>query len=79
MPVQVMLGGTEIHIKELVDLNVGDVIRLDRRVQEDLLVCVNGRPKFYCRPGTVRKNLAVYVTDDVQDEEAIEGFGFDGK
>lgn len=75
MPVQVLLGGTDINVKELLELSVGDVIRLDRLASDNLLVCVNGKPKFYARPGTMKKNLAVCITEDVEDEEAIEGFG----
>lgn len=77
-PVQVLLGGTQIHVKELLELCVGDVIRLDRQAKDNLLVCVNGRPKFYGRPGTVKKNIAICVNEEVEDEEAIEGFGLDG-
>jgi flagellar motor switch protein FliM len=75
MPVQVKLAGTEISIKDLLDLSIGDVIRLDRGANEELLFCVNQRPKFYCRPGQLKDKLAVCVSDNVTDEEAIEGFG----
>ena len=40
-----------------------------------MLACVNDRPKFFCRPGRVKDKLAVYVVDNVDNEEAIEGFG----
>ena len=77
MPVQILLGGTTVSVKDLVDLSVGDVVKLDREVTEHLLACVNGRPKFYCRPGKLKDKLAVYIFDNVEDEEAIEGFGLD--
>ncbi len=84
IPVQVMLGGTRIRVGELVDLAVGDVIRLNRRVSEPLMVSVNGKPKFFARPGTMRNHLAVSVTDPVQEDEiqsskVLEGFGLNGK
>lgn len=72
---KVLLGGTEISIKDLVELVPGDVIQLDRGMHQNLLLCVNNRPKFYCRPGTLKNNLAVSITQAVDDEEAIEGFG----
>lgn len=74
-PVQVLLGGTSINVKELLELSVGDVIRLDRMATDNLLACVNGKPKFFCRPGKLKDKLAVYVVDNVEIEEAIEGFG----
>ncbi|MBY0451270.1 MAG: flagellar motor switch protein FliM [Cyanobacteria bacterium] len=75
MPVEVLLGGTTITVKDLLDLRVGDVVCLDRLAHESLLVCVNHRPKFFARPGTLKNNLAVYINESVADEEAIEGFG----
>lgn len=75
IPVQILLGGTKVSVKDLLDLAVGDVIRLDRPAQGNLLSCVNGRPKFYCRPGKLKDKLAVYVVESVDDEESIEGFG----
>jgi flagellar motor switch protein FliM len=75
LPVQVSLGGTTIRVKDLLDLAVGDVIRLDRLATDQLLVSVNKRPKFYCKAGTVKDKLAVYITETVENEEAIEGFG----
>ncbi len=75
MPVNVWLGGTEISVKELMELGVGDVIKLDREVKSPMLMNVNARPKFYCRPGTLKNKLAVTITESVKDEEAIEGFG----
>lgn len=79
MPLQVYLGGTTIHVGDLIELSVGDVLKLDREASNDLLVCVNSRPKFYCRPGTLKENLAIHITQEITDEEAIEGFGLDGE
>jgi flagellar motor switch protein FliM len=59
----------------MMNLRVGDVIRLDRKASSPLLTCVNGIPKFFCRPGKLGKNLAVYVYNPIDKIEAIEGFG----
>jgi len=75
IPIQVALGGTTIRVKDLLDLTVGDVIRLDRMASDQLLASVNKRPKFYCKAGKLKEKLAVYITDTVENEEAIEGFG----
>jgi flagellar motor switch protein FliM len=77
IPVQVLLGGTAVRVGDLMGLAVGDVIRLDRFATDPLLTCVNGKPKFYCRAGKLRDNLAVSVTEIVAETEAIEGFGLD--
>jgi flagellar motor switch protein FliM len=76
VPLQVFLGGTTVAVNDLLKLDIGDVIRLDRNVTDDLLVCVNTLPKFYARPGTLNDNMAVSINDDIFDEDPIEGFGF---
>lgn len=75
MPLQILLGGTRIAVKDLLELSIGDVIRLDREATDDLLLCINERPKFYCRPGQLKGKLAVCVSENMEEEEAIEGFG----
>jgi flagellar motor switch protein FliM len=77
VPIQVLLGGTSLSVRDLLDLTPGDVIPLDRGTSDNLLACVNGLPKFYCRPGRVKDKLAVYVYESVEEVEAIEGFGLD--
>ncbi|MDX2084720.1 MAG: flagellar motor switch protein FliM [Candidatus Melainabacteria bacterium] len=77
MPVSVLLGGTELHLKDLMALRVGDVIRLDNPVQSDLILCVNQKPKFYCRPGTLKQKLAVSINGFIDNQEILEGFGLD--
>jgi flagellar motor switch protein FliM len=77
IPIQVLLGGTSLTVRDLLELSPGDVISLDRLASDNLLACVNGLPKFYCRPGRIKDKLAVYVYDSVSEVEAIEGFGLD--
>ncbi|MEM0950562.1 MAG: flagellar motor switch protein FliM [Cyanobacteria bacterium P01_H01_bin.74] len=76
-PVQVLLAGTSLSIMDMVNLRVGDVLLLDRKATDNLLTCVNGVPKFFCRPGKLGKNLAVYIYDPVERVEALEGFGLE--
>jgi flagellar motor switch protein FliM len=75
IPLQVYLGGADIKIADLLDLQCGDVIKLNRQAHDDLMVCVNQQPKFWARPGTLKNNLAVYINDVVQDSAQLEYFG----
>jgi flagellar motor switch protein FliM len=77
-PVEVFLSGTQLSVQELLDLSVGDVIKLDRSATDDLLVNINHKPKFYGRPGKVKDKLAIFVTDSIDNQETIEGFGLNG-
>jgi len=62
VPVVVELGDAELLFGELLQLQPGDVIRLNRDVEEELPVTVNGRVKFFCRPGVRGRTLAASVT-----------------
>ncbi|MFO7171549.1 MAG: flagellar motor switch protein FliM [Bacillota bacterium] len=62
VPLTVQLGTAELTIRELLDLQVGDLIVLDRRVDEELTVYVGNQPKFRARPGQRSGRLAVRLT-----------------
>jgi flagellar motor switch protein FliM len=60
--ITVELGSTIIRLGELLDIAVGDVIRLDRGVEGELPVRVGKRARFLGRPGTLGGNRAIQVT-----------------
>ncbi len=65
LDLEVDLGKTEIQVKDLIDLEVGDVIQLDRDVLEPLIVEAEGVPKFFCRPGLYKGAHAVKIISQV--------------
>lgn len=65
--VSVIFGQTEVTFDEVLALKVGDVIKLDNLCTDDLIVKVNDEKKFYARPGKVRNNICVKVTDRYDD------------
>ncbi|BDG59363.1 flagellar motor switch protein FliM [Caldinitratiruptor microaerophilus] len=72
VPVTVELGRAELTVRELLDLAVGDVVVLDRRVGEACTVFVGDQPKFTAVPGTVRGRLAAQVRARLPGEEPQE-------
>jgi flagellar motor switch protein FliM len=68
--VQAILGTTVLKIQDLIALDVGDVIPLNRRINEPLILKVGEMPKFYVQPGKFKNKLAVQVMDIY--EEGIE-------
>ena len=68
--VQAILGTTVLKIQDLIALDVGDVIPLNRRINEPLILKVGELPKFYVQPGKFKNKLAVQVMDIY--EEGIE-------
>ena len=55
------LGSTNITIRDILDLHVGDVIEVNKDVDEDLFLKVEGVPKFMGYPGLVKGNRALKI------------------
>ena len=64
---RVQFGQCSITLDDFLQLSEGDIIKLDNRVQDDLIVKVNGEKKFFARPGTMKDKICVKITD-VYDE-----------
>jgi len=67
--INVIFGSTDITLKDFIDLKVGDVIKLDNSISDNLIICVNGEKKFYGRPGMKKNNLAVKVVDKYTEKD----------
>lgn len=68
LSVRAVLGKTYIAVNEFVDLQVGDVITLDAYVDSDLTILVGDKPKFYGKPGIVKRKNSVLITGSVGKE-----------
>lgn len=62
VPVIVELGGIDVTVHEFLELTIGDVLQFDTRVGDELNVIIGKQPKFWCRPGTSGKKVAVQIT-----------------
>ncbi len=69
LELKVILGEAEITVKELLGLQVGDVLTLDCRYDQDLRLYVEDEFKFYVQAGRVGGNLAVQITSLVEGEK----------
>ncbi len=56
------LAETSITVGELLELQVGDVIKTNLPVDGEITLCVDGQPKFKGTPGRVRRNKGVQIT-----------------
>jgi len=70
-PVSAWLGKAVITIRELLDLEVGDIIRLDTKIDSEIVIEICGRHKFYGRPGISDNKKAAKITRTVTPDESI--------
>lgn len=63
----VKLGEASIQVRDLLNLEVGDIIQLDTDATMPLNVLVEGIPKFKGIPGLLRGNRALRVTESMFD------------
>lgn len=69
VPVKAVLGKTRLSVTDFVNLQVGDIIRLDTEVEQDLTVYVGNIKKFTALPGTSRDKNSVRVTSVIREGE----------
>ena len=67
MEIRALFGTCEITLEEFMKLSVGDILKLDDTVDQDLIVKINGVKKFFARPGLLKNNVCVKITD-IYDE-----------
>ena len=67
------IGKINIPIREVLSLQVGDVVRLyNTKVGDPYSLNVGSRKKFLCRPGVIGKKMAVQVIKKIVDLEQEE-------
>lgn len=63
----VKLGEASIQMRDLLNLEIGDIIQLDSDATMPLSVLVEGIPKFKGIPGLLKGNRAIRVTESMFD------------
>lgn len=69
IPIRAVLGKSSISVSDFMNLQVGDCIRLDRKVDNDMDVYVGNIKKFTALPGANGDTYAVRVTSVIREEE----------
>ena len=69
MPVKAILGRSTISVNDFVNLQIGDIIRLDSKVDQELDVYVGNIKKFAALPGASGDDYAVRVTSVIREEQ----------
>ena len=69
VPVSAVIGKTNIMVTDFVNLQKGDVLKLDSYVNSDLEINVGNLRKFYAKPGTIRGRYAFQISTFIEKEE----------
>jgi len=69
LPVNVQFGKAKISVKELMDLEKGDILKLETSISEEQIVQVGNKKFFYGRTGVLNKHKAIKITRKITSEE----------
>lgn len=67
IPIRAVLGKSRISVNDFIGLQVGDCIRLDSKVDDDMDIYVGNIRKFTALPGTEQDSYAVRVTSVIRE------------
>lgn len=67
LPIVAELGESQLTIREFLGLTVGDVISLDKPLNNGLSIKVGNQLKFIGSPGTVKDHIAVQIDEIVSE------------
>lgn len=69
VPIKAVLGKSKISVLDFMNLQVGDCIRLDSKVENDMDIYVGNIRKFTALPGANKDSYAVRITSVIREEE----------
>ena len=69
IPVKALLGKSSISVSDFASIQVGDVIRLDTKVEDELSIYVGNIRKFTALPGSTGDKYAVRITSVIREEQ----------
>jgi flagellar motor switch protein FliM len=72
LPIIAELGKAAITIGELMELQIGDVIKLKKRINEEIEVMIAGKRKLAARPGSIEGKKAIRITRSLNEEDLVE-------
>jgi len=67
-----IVGGSSITVSELMNLQRGDIILLNKAVDDSLDIFVENKLKFRGKPGIKKKNVAVMITEVIEEGDEID-------
>ncbi len=72
LPIYAELGKTKLTVKELLEIKKGDVLKLDKRINQEIEIIIGKKRKLAGRPGTVDGKKAVRIVRPLTDDDLFE-------
>ncbi|MEJ9280194.1 flagellar motor switch protein FliM [Ureibacillus thermosphaericus] len=66
------LGTSTISIEDFLTMDIGDVIQLDQKISDPLILRIGDIPKFTVQPGKLKKKMAVQIIETLKGGEEDE-------
>jgi len=61
------LGSLDISVKDVLNLQKGDIIKLEHnKVDNDMILKIGNKKKFYARPGVIGTHMSVQITGKME-------------
>ena len=71
MPVTVEFGKATISVRELLELDKGDVIKLDTKISDEHKIKIGNKEMFLGRAGILNNKKAIKVTQRTENKENL--------
>lgn len=68
VPIKAILGESKVNVSDFVNLQIGDIIKIDKKFDQELDVYVGNIKKFNALPGYFEDKYAVRITDVIREE-----------
>ena len=72
LPIIAELGKAAITVRELMELQVGDVIKVKKHINDEIEVIIAGKRKLGARPGSIEGKKAVRITSVLHEEDLVD-------
>lgn len=72
VPIKAILGNADLSMRDLLNLQIGDVIELDRNIDSPMVVQVANKKQFYARVGKSGKHLGVQISGVYREQDEVQ-------
>ena len=74
IPLTAFFDQTPATVSDIVNLQIGDVIKLDHGIDQPLTIRIQHLPKFHAMIGTLGQRYALQIVDVIKEENLNESF-----